>query len=72
MAKKKKHKKETTLHPHPFDKWFRCKQCKLVKSKHYTCMPHSMSVQLRNAAKKRGLKISVHIQGEILIMKRKK
>ena len=72
MSKKKKQKKENTLKPHSFDKWFKHKQCKLVKGKHYTCMPHSMSVQLRNAAKKRGLKISVHIQGEILIVKRKK
>ena len=72
MSKKKKTKTKTkkeTPKPHPFDKWFKHKQCKLIKGKHFFCQPHSMSVQLRNAAHKRGVKISVHIQGEILIIK---
>lgn len=61
-------KVKTELKLHPFDNWFKKSRFKLVKGKHYNCMPHSMSQQIRNAAAKRGLTVSVHIQGEILIV----
>ena len=58
--------------PHPFDKWFKQKRTKLVRGKHFNCMPHSMGIQIRNAAKKRKVKVSIHIQGDILIVSIKK
>lgn len=47
------------LNRHPWDKWFRKNKFKLKKGVHFTCMPHSMSVQVRNAAHLRGIKVRV-------------
>lgn len=46
---------------YPWDKWFKKKRFKLKKGKDFNCAPHSMSVQVRNAAKKRGKKVSIYI-----------
>jgi len=51
---------------HPWDRWFKKKQFKLVRYKHYFCMPHSMGVQIRTAAAKRELAVSVHIREDII------
>ena len=63
MAKKKSVR-------YPWDKWFGWKRCKLVRGKDYHCQPHSMSVQIRNAAIQRGLRVKVEIdEGTITVIK---
>lgn len=59
-------KKKPSQVRYPWDRWFgsasrRRRQFVLVKGKDYHCMSHSMSVQVRNAAAARGLRVSVHI-----------
>lgn len=49
---------------HPWDTWFQEKHFTLVQGKHFDCMLHSMMVQLRSAAKKRKLLISVYIDAD--------
>lgn len=54
---------------HPWDKWFRRKQFCLVRGRHYTCQPHSMAQQVRTAALKRSLSISIRIaEGTIFVV----
>jgi len=62
MAKKKKKK----LPRYPWDKWFKREKFTLKKGIHYDCMTHSMSVQVRNAARVRGFAVSVHINENTL------
>lgn len=59
MSKKKAKKK---VKWHPWDKWFQEDKFTLVEGRDYTCMSHSMSVQIRNAAMIRGIRASVFIQ----------
>ena len=40
----------------------------LHKGKHFDCQPHTMSIRLREEAKKRGIRISVHITGDKLVI----
>lgn len=54
---------------HPWDKWFKKirgkgKKLLLKRGKDYDCMTHSMSIQLRNAAKQRGIRISCQTREE--------
>lgn len=49
-----------------WDKWFARKKFRLVRGKHFDCMPHSMGVQVRMAASNRGLRVSVQIDEERL------
>ena len=61
MPKRNQHR------PYPWDRWFQKKQYglfrfKLVRGKHFDCMPQSMSVQIRNAAEKRGIRVGVSIR----------
>lgn len=51
---------------YPWSKWFGRKRFQLVRGKHYHCQPHSMSVQVRNAAANRGLWVSVRIREGLL------
>ena len=47
-----------------WNRWFKRKSFTLRKGKHYQCMPHSMAVQVRNAAARRGLVVRVFIDEE--------
>jgi hypothetical protein len=44
---------------YPWDKWFRRRRLKLEWGVHYDCMPHCMAVQVRNAARARGVSVSI-------------
>ena len=49
------------LPKYPWDRWFRRKRFTLVKNKDYDCMTHSMAIQVRQAAWKREIQVSVRI-----------
>lgn len=53
---------------YPWDQWFNCPQLRLVRGKDFNGMPHAMAVQMRNAAAKRGLRVSVKIEEDTLIV----
>lgn len=53
---------------YPWDKWLSKRSLRLVRGRHYNCMPHSMGVQVRNAAAMRGIHVSVKIAEDILII----
>ena len=55
---------------YPWDRWFRRKAFTLRRGQGYRCQPHSMSVQVRSAAQKRGLRVSVLIRESILYVRR--
>ena len=66
----KKVKKQTAKKParrgpkgYDWDKWFSKKRFVLEYGKHYSCMPHSMMVQIRRAALARGIPISIKVLG---------
>ena len=51
-----------------WDDWFSHPKFKLERGKHFPCQSHGMSIMVRQAAYKRGLKVSVHIHEETLIV----
>ena len=54
---------------YPWDLWFERasrKSISLRRGMDYLCQPHSMSVMTRGAAARRGLLVSVGIQGDTL------
>ena len=52
---------------YPWDPWLaRRTPLRLVRGKHYHCQPHSMSVQVRRAARLRGLVVRVHIDDDVV------
>ena len=57
---------------YPWNKWFQRKRFRLIRGRDYHCMPHSMSVQIRNAAIQRGVRVRVQIMmdGTILVEKK--
>ena len=55
---------------YPWNVWFKRRVFRLVKGDHFNCAPHSMSVQVRGAARKRGIRVSVFIEGSVLIVTR--
>lgn len=59
-------KKKKKLPRYPWDKWFKKNKLVLLRGKHYECQPHSMGVQVRDAATKRGLQISVEVDEGII------
>jgi hypothetical protein len=54
---------------YPWDRWLQKKQVTLHKGRDFRCMPHSMGVQVRTAAARRGKHVSVFIQGTTLVVK---
>lgn len=54
-------KRKRKLTRYPWDNWFKKAKLVLVRHKDYECQPHSMSVQVRDAAAKRGFQASVEI-----------
>ena len=54
-------KKKRKLPRYPWDKWLKEDKLVLHRGTHYRCQPHSMAVQVRDAATKRGLDVSVEI-----------
>lgn len=55
----KRKPKQQEVRRYPWEKWFRRKEFTLKRNVDYTCMPHSMTVQIRMAASSRGLSVSV-------------
>ncbi len=51
-----------------WDNWFSNPKFRLERGKHFSCQPHGMSIMVRQAAKKRGLRVGVHIEEETLIV----
>jgi len=70
MGKKKEIRQRKSrrkkLRRYPWDKWLGYKQLTLVKGRHFDCRPYSMGVQVRTAAAKRGIKVSIKIHGSVL------
>jgi hypothetical protein len=57
------------LKEHPWDRWFIKPRITLKRGRDFDCQPHSMGVQIRQAAKKRGLHFSVRIdEGNITVI----
>jgi len=56
---------------YPWDKWFHKKSFKLVRGEDYFCQPHSMAVQVRGAASKRGLSVHVSINEKVITVVRR-
>ncbi len=56
---------------YPWDKWFAKRKFTITRGKEFTCMPHSMSVQVRTAAAKRGISVSVEIDEDVLSVAKK-
>ena len=53
---------------YPWDRWLGKKRIVLRRGRDYRCQPHSMGVQVRNAAAARGVHVSVKIlEGEITV-----
>lgn len=57
---------------YPWKKWFSVKQKTLTKGKDFTCQPHSMAQQVRNAARKYGKTVSVFIEDETVTIEVKR
>jgi len=52
---------------YPWDKWLsRKRKFKLLRGVDFFCQPHSMGMQIRNAATIRGLRAKVHILEDLL------
>jgi len=51
---------------YPWDKWFAKNSFRVTRGKHYHCQPHSMAVQVRTAAGKRSLSVSVSISEDTI------
>ena len=60
LANRKKRKKYPNQ-KYNWDKWFSKNRFVLKRGTHFECMPHSMSVQVRRVAERRGLRVSVFI-----------
>lgn len=51
-----------------WDDWFSHQRFRLERGKHFSAQPHGMSIMIRQAAKKRGLRVSVHISEETIVV----
>lgn len=51
---------------YPWDTWFPLRRFILVRGVHYRCQPHGMYRNIVQAAQKRGLKVSIHVDGDTL------
>jgi hypothetical protein len=51
---------------YPWDKWFSKPSFKLVSGQDFTCMIHSMIVQIRNVASSRGESVSIKVDGDTI------
>ena len=67
MAKKKKKRR---FERHDWDKWFKRKRFTLQRGIDYSGMPHAMASQVRNAACKREIYVSVKIQEDTILVER--
>lgn len=63
--KNKKSQKTWNL-KYPWDRWLSQTRFKIVRGKHYDCMPHVMALQIRNEAFKRERKVSIRIVEETI------
>jgi hypothetical protein len=53
---------------YPWDRWFRQRKFRLTRGREYRGMTHAMSVQVRSAAIKRGLRASVRVEEDSLVI----
>ncbi len=73
QTKKKGKKFEPGIHP--WDRWFKRKSFRLLRGRDYKCQPHSMMVQIRTQALRRGLKVMVGVDEKLItveVVKKKK
>lgn len=47
---------------YPWDQWFKKKRFQLTEGDDFKCMPHSMLIQIRNAATSRGMSVSIKVK----------
>lgn len=62
MGKKKKPTR------YPWDKWFGRSKFRLVRGKHFQCATHGMAGQIRNAAVLYGVKVSIKVKEDTLVV----
>jgi len=53
---------------YPWEQWFARKRLRLVKGQQYDCQPHSMAQQVRNAAYDYGVRVSIQIIGDVVLV----
>lgn len=46
--------------PYPWDKWFSKPKFVMIEGKDFTCQMHGAMQQVRNMAKEKGYKVSIH------------
>ncbi len=51
-----------TVIRYPWERWFSKKKTTLVHGKDFKCLPHSMAVQIRQAAIRYGYDVSVYLE----------
>ena len=56
---------------YPWDRWLRStgRETRLRRNKHYDCMSHVMAGQIRNAASKRGKKVSLTVTEDTILLR---
>ncbi len=54
---------------YPWEKWFSRTRFTIKKGKHYDCMTHAMAVQVRSAATRFGVSVSIAVGEDMLKVK---
>ena len=54
---------------YPWDKWLGCKRKTLYSGQHFSCRVDTMATQVRIAAYKRGMKVSIKTHNDHLVIK---
>jgi hypothetical protein len=52
-----------------WEEWFSRPKFSLVRDKHFHCQPHSMAVMVRQQAAKHGIRVSVRILEDVVVVK---
>jgi len=58
----KPHRSKKSVARYPWERWFRRQRFRLRPEIEYYCLPHSMAVLVRGAAKRKGLCVRIDIQ----------
>jgi len=56
---------------YPWDKWLAKPKITLRRGEDFDCQPHSMAIQIRGAASRRNIEVSVLINDDIVTVVRK-
>jgi N-dimethylarginine dimethylaminohydrolase len=53
---------------YPWERWFKKERFRISRHRDFHCMTHSMGIQVRTAAKKYGVQVSVYITEDTLVI----